>query len=277
MAGNLEEDLDELLDNFAALMIELYQFVIPAFLNGFVVRLLLGMVNPMVQDLINGTACTIPMGSRDNGFRGAPTAAAFSGLEIAAICVAGVGIFLVIGLKKFSETKNKIAEKTRSAIDKMVAFMQGKDEDPCCLMLEPRISLVARVVIPFLIFSNIALFISSNTSVGASVILQITAQASTSPKETVLESSALYTFGLVDSVHEMWVAGVYPLSILICLFSGMWPYLKLLALVCCWCFPARWLKQKWRGRLLMVLDMLGKWSLLDAYGSLSSCLSCNLL
>jgi hypothetical protein len=36
----------------------------------------------------------------------------------------------------------------------------------------------------------------------------------------------LFDFTLANSVRDMWNAGVYPLAVLIAVFSGGWPYLK---------------------------------------------------
>jgi hypothetical protein len=60
-------------------------------------------------------------------------------------------------------------------------------------------------------------------------------------------------------------AGVYALSILIALFSGVWPYAKLLLLILCWCVPAKILSLRRRGHILILLDALGKWSLIDTF------------
>jgi hypothetical protein len=37
----------------------------------------------------------------------------------------------------------------------------------------------------------------------------------------------------------MWQAGVYPLSIMIALFSGGWPYLKVLLMLFAWVSPTQ--------------------------------------
>jgi hypothetical protein len=63
----------------------------------------------------------------------------------------------------------------------------------------------------------------------------------------------------------MWDAGIYPLSILIAAFSGFWPYAKLLMMTVCWIIPGRILKILHRERILIVLDALGKWSLVDSF------------
>ena len=55
------------------------------------------------------------------------------------------------------------------------------------------------------------------------------------------------------------------LALLIGCFSGLWPYTKLLMMLCLWCLPSWVLPAPRRGRVLMALDNLGKWSFLDLY------------
>jgi len=66
-------------------------------------------------------------------------------------------------------------------------------------------------------------------------------------------------------VRDMWNSEVYALSLLIGVFSGAWPYLKLLLLLFCWAAPVRWLAVDRRETFLQFLDALGKWSLIDTY------------
>ena len=66
-------------------------------------------------------------------------------------------------------------------------------------------------------------------------------------------------------MHDMWQAGVYPLAIMIGIFSGCWPYLKLLLMLFSWMAPTSVFPVYKRERLLMWLDALGKYSLVDTY------------
>ena len=75
----------------------------------------------------------------------------------------------------------------------------------------------------------------------------------------------LKTFGLIDTVTDMWKSEVYLLAILVAVFSGIWPYVKLITLLLCWCLNESKLSPRVRERLLIILDILGKWSLLDSY------------
>jgi hypothetical protein len=61
----------------------------------------------------------------------------------------------------------------------------------------------------------------------------------------------------------MWHAGVYALALLILVFSGVWPYAKLVAMWVSWSTPG--LDLHARGQFLKKLDVFGKWSLLDTF------------
>ena len=52
---------------------------------------------------------------------------------------------------------------------------------------------------------------------------------------------------------------------MIAAFSGAWPYLKLFIMLFCWFVPVNVLSEKKREKLLMFLDMFGKWSLIDSF------------
>lgn len=58
---------------------------------------------------------------------------------------------------------------------------------------------------------------------------------------------------------------MYPLALVVAIFSGAWPYVKLLLMLWCWLATARQLSPATRGRILEVVDLLGKWSLLDVF------------
>jgi len=45
------------------------------------------------------------------------------------------------------------------------------------------------------------------------------------------------SFDLYGSVSDMWAAGVYPLAILVFVFSGIWPYAKILGMTLSWFLP----------------------------------------
>lgn len=131
------------------------------------------------------------------------------------------------------------------------------------LSLSPKIHILWAIFVPFALLCNIALFLTSNLSVGASVYVALS--LGTPPGTPTQQLPSLFSFTLANSVKDMWDAGVYPLSILIACFSGIWPYVKLILMLLCWWLPVRLLPVRRRERVLIALDALGKWSLVDSY------------
>ena len=97
------------------------------------------------------------------------------------------------------------------------------------------VPLWVRIALPAAIMGNVALFISSNASVGATVRMY----AAVSGSRDRVDFPPLHEFSLGSSVRDMWRAGTYPLSILIAVFSGGWPYLKLAVMLFAWFAPPR--------------------------------------
>jgi hypothetical protein len=61
-----------------------------------------------------------------------------------------------------------------------------------------------------------------------------------------IKAPSLFDFSLVNSVHDMWLAGSEVLSFLITVFSGVWPYLKLILMLISFCLPTSILSYKRR-------------------------------
>ena len=127
------------------------------------------------------------------------------------------------------------------------------------LLMTARLSPVLRYAMPLLLFVNISMFIVSNASISASVFPTVVFG------DFPVEVGSLFDFGLVNTIRDMWSAGVYPLAILIAFFSGAWPYIKLILMLASWVLPPRVLPLRPRETILRVVDALGKWSLIDSY------------
>ena len=125
------------------------------------------------------------------------------------------------------------------------------------LLDSPHIALHTRIGLPMLILVTIFILLSSNLSVGASVELTAVIGRKT------LELPSLFEFTLFGTAHEMWNAGIYPVFFLVVVFSGIWPYAKLVIMLIC--FVSRKIQDGPRGQLLLALDSLGKFSLVDTY------------
>jgi hypothetical protein len=150
-----------------------------------------------------------------------------------------------------------LSSRQKSMLTTGDGFSGTGDDAVNVLWLSPKISKGFKYGIPAGCVVIAALFISSNLEIGASVyaVLEIGPLAP-------VKTKPFFDFTLQNSVQDMWDAKVYTLSVLIAVFSGAWPYLKLLMIGGCWVLPMR---VGTRERVYQVLDALGKWSLLDSY------------
>eukprot|EP01114_Cavostelium_apophysatum_P012565 TRINITY_DN2842_c0_g1_i1.p1 TRINITY_DN2842_c0_g1~~TRINITY_DN2842_c0_g1_i1.p1 ORF type:complete len:1131 (+),score=314.29 TRINITY_DN2842_c0_g1_i1:215-3607(+) len=255
--GSLETYLDEAISNLLLLFTTSFKEAIPAFVNGFTVQPAILLINQKLESLMNKTTTntTCPEATPPaRTWSPLGTTVAFSSTGgMFALC----SIFVII--VGFAYRKKQLDDQ-EDAEDYGHRGVEVSEDLQPSLAMNPRISWVARFGLPLLIFANIGLFISSNTSVGASIYMMITLGA-----DTQIMTPSLFSFSLVNTIHDMWDAKVYYLASLIAAFSGFWPYSKLLMMLFCWYLPGRFLKPTRRETMLMVLDTLGKWSLIDAF------------
>jgi len=128
------------------------------------------------------------------------------------------------------------------------------------LLFHLNVPLWLRVVIPLCILGNIAMFLNSNIVPDAvSVMVKLVIGTKT------IDVGSVFDFGLKSTVVDMWKAGVYPLAVLIMFFSGAWPYVKLCSMMVAWVAPPKIVSIERRETILTVLDVLGKWSLIDFF------------
>ena len=91
------------------------------------------------------------------------------------------------------------------------------------------------IAVPLVIAVNFALFVvSAAPPYGKGASVDVLLSVAGEP----INLLNVFSFSLSNSIHDTWKAGVYPLSLLIALMSGMWPYLKLLLMLACWYAPA---------------------------------------
>ncbi|KAH0786032.1 hypothetical protein GPJ56_010050 [Histomonas meleagridis] len=159
---------------------------------------------------------------------------------------------------------NKDKNAAIKAIDTVITNIRSLEgnagiNEPTSLLLTPKLPLVVRFLMPFLVLMNVALFISSNTGIGASVLIKMTVG------EKIVSLPSMFDFGLINSIIEMWDAGAYALGVLIAIMSCAWPYTKLVLMLLIWVLPTKIMSKRRRESALKVLDALGKWSLLDSY------------
>ena len=107
--------------------------------------------------------------------------------------------------------------------------------------------------------ATLALLVTSDVGSGVQALTQTVPnneRLQFNSREQVLLDASVFS-----SVKELWDAGSKPLAIFVVITSIAWPYIKLLLTLYAWIRPIR--NAVRRERLLVVLDVLGKWSLAD--------------
>lgn len=133
----------------------------------------------------------------------------------------------------------------------------------------PKTPRVVRIAVPVMLVCTMVLLVSSNVSIGASVdlVLSYVDDNAVDPEDNVRywEMPGIVTFSLFHTAQQMLDAQVYPLYLLVVMFSGVWPYVKLILLMVCWFTPTNVMGTTSREQLLLALDSLGKFSLVDTF------------
>ena len=136
---------------------------------------------------------------------------------------------------------------------------EDKKENPA-LMFSTAVPHFFRHAVPIVTIGTIYLLGSSNLSTGASVDLHVSL-----PDSKTIGLPSLFAFSLGNTVREFYHAGIWALLFLVLVFSGMWPNIKLKLMLFAWAAPERAMATERRERLLLSLDALGKFSLVDTY------------
>jgi uncharacterized paraquat-inducible protein A len=148
-----------------------------------------------------------------------------------------------------------------------LALQQDKEEEresemcnrTTSMFTSPDISRLVRWSMPVVLIGNIALFLSGHLSLGATVNIQAQLAGQTFKAENFFE------FSMAKSTVDIWNAGGRELAILILIFSGVWPYTKTLMTLALWFTPPTKVSVSKRGSILLWLDWLAKWSMIDIF------------
>eukprot|EP01059_Diplonema_ambulator_P001840 TRINITY_DN11540_c0_g1_i1.p1 TRINITY_DN11540_c0_g1~~TRINITY_DN11540_c0_g1_i1.p1 ORF type:complete len:1300 (+),score=561.51 TRINITY_DN11540_c0_g1_i1:54-3902(+) len=167
------------------------------------------------------------------------------------------GIFVILMVW----TPLKYQQRKREVFVESGEILMSKPEH-MPLILHPSLPAWLRWGVLVILVGTVALFLTSNTppqGVGAVVRARLWLGGS------LIKINNLFTYALANTIRDMWNGAVYPLSILVLLFSGMWPYTKMAVLIWAWVVPPSVCSPKTRGRILQVVDFAGKWSLIDSF------------
>ena len=260
---DLEEDLDETVNRLTNLFITYFNEQIASLLNALLNTTVINLANQKINEFLYSKNCP-GIEDPDNS---EIDALYTSSAVVAAIFCFGALMFCTYFLSKYCDKKknqNENEDKTNAkycieniSIKWMKEF--GRiDPEGASLFLNPKIPLFFRIFIPLAILLTIALFFSSNTGKGASVFVVLNVGRR-------VQVPSLFDFGLVNSVHDMWIAGSWFLSSLVAVFSGIWPYLKLILMLLTFFLPTSILSHRRREKILIFLDATGKYSILDSY------------
>ncbi|CAK9071739.1 Parkin coregulated gene protein homolog (Hypertension-related protein 1-like protein) (PARK2 coregulated gene protein) [Durusdinium trenchii] len=127
------------------------------------------------------------------------------------------------------------------------------------LFKNPKIPGVVRFFVPFVLLNNFALFLVGH--IGVVIKTDVVGTIATEP--FVLDDFA--SLSVVSSTAKLWSGGAYLLAIMLGAFSIVWPYIKLFGVAVCWFAAPKRLSFERRGKVLRLLDQLGKWSLVELY------------
>jgi Paraquat-inducible protein A len=127
------------------------------------------------------------------------------------------------------------------------------------MFTSPDIPVFIRWFMPVVLVGNIALFLSGHMSLGATVNIEAQLAGET------FKADNFFEFSMAKSTVDIWNAGGYGLAILILIFSGIWPYTKTLMTLALWFIPPTRVSVSKRGSILLWLDWLAKWSIIDIF------------
>ena len=283
--GGLEEDVDDTIDKLVSLFIKSFDDKISLLINALLNTTVINLANKQINNYLYSTSCPGISDPEDNEINISMTSlAGLSALGLFSLlifcpyilgkaCGKDVNTIKVNLLddEKVKERITNISEiknvknydmQSKYCINsisiKWIKEFGRTDPDGASLFLHPQIPIFWRIFIPLAIFCTVALFISSNSGTGASVFVVFDIGRR-------IQVPSLFDFGLINSIKEMCKAEVYFLALIVALFSGIWPYLKLVLMLISFVLPTSILNKRKREKILMGLDSTGKWSILDSY------------
>ena len=127
------------------------------------------------------------------------------------------------------------------------------------MFTSPEVPRLVRWSMPLIILGNIAFFLGGHLSLGATVNIE----AELAGEKFRVEK--FFEFSMAKSTIDIWNAGGRELAIMILVFSGIWPYTKQLITLVLWFLPPSRLSTSRRGSILLWLDWLAKWSMIDIF------------
>ena len=229
-------------------------------------ELLGGMISGQDAICLNGGAPPKEDGSLSDDAGSAPWVAVLTAQHTAGFIFLCVLLYLYRYRSRNNARKRKLklAEKAIEAgnfedAEDILSGMKGRTDWNTALLFHPDISPFMRYGVVVVQLCLLCLFVVVNLQPGASVDLYL----KIAQDPIVIED--LFLFTLAGTIKDMLNAGVYFLAIVIILFSGCYPYCKVITQLVCWCLPTSKLSPKRRESVLLFVGAIGKWSLVDTF------------
>ena len=179
---------------------------------------------------------------------------------------------------KTTETVEKAAEKNFSEVSPKEVDEKNEELEKPVVKESVRLSHFQRTDIhspytrygfPLFLIMTLALLIVADFSNGI-IIKGYSDFAWTLPdseEETEREYEPDDKLNMYILTKELWDEGAYAMSVMTCIFSVIWPFLKLIALFTFWFFPfdAKHPKKRYMEFWIECAEQCGKWSLLEVY------------
>lgn len=173
------------------------------------------------------------------------------GIPVLWICSIGVAAFLWIWVcRPFREDPVAVSTVSDKKLDKITRRATRLWKTTLQTHTLPFVSAIVL---------NIFFFLIAHFHMGAEANLAL----------TLLQNEATYEdwrdFSVLQTISTLFQHGAYLLGVLIMIFSVIWPYVKLFALLAIIFISPERLSYHNRGKVLFLMDRLGKYSMLDVY------------
>ncbi|KAH3767401.1 hypothetical protein Pelo_716 [Pelomyxa schiedti] len=238
-ADMLELDLNDVLNSVLVLFNKAFSATFTPVLNEVVMTPLKNNFNTFLLLLLSNSTCPSVKDFRK------PLETANKIATYSALIAAASSFWVVVLISWFCHahrsklSANSVEEKQRKHVSE-------------CLMWNRFIHIAVRYSVPMLILADFVLLVSSNTTGSSGVYLSVT----TGAKRTV-QLPPIFIFNISGCLD----VSVRALAVILVFLTGVWPYLKLAALLLVWTVPLTYLSIKKREVILILINMFGKWSL----------------
>eukprot|EP00928_Gymnodinium_smaydae_P037341 TRINITY_DN25943_c0_g1_i1.p1 TRINITY_DN25943_c0_g1~~TRINITY_DN25943_c0_g1_i1.p1 ORF type:complete len:1113 (+),score=270.68 TRINITY_DN25943_c0_g1_i1:61-3399(+) len=190
------------------------------------------------------------------GAKGSPSLPPIAGYSAGPIVAAGDGPTPSAMLSHFVASGEGDLEPLKPAAS-VVAFDGCWFSDALC-----RCACVSRSMAAFVLFVILfCTFLFAGSNFISMAVSEVTLEA----EPVVVPVYQIMPYALIFSIKRLLSNNLKGLAYLLLAFSGVLPYMKLLLMLLAWLAPGRLLRPRLRGRILILIDEIGKFSLVDVF------------